>query len=155
MGNEVLSGVFESYAQNQFRTQEVASHVDEVVKSFLGSEFGSNLENSDGFTDTPANRQVSTIRMKEPDKFGTMSEMVLEIFAEGRAQISAMYLEDDEIKDTEQRILHFHSHETPLQIAGRIASSMADFQNNEVAELFSRYAEKMIAEIKDAPGVIR
>ena len=155
MNDEVLSGIFENYILNQFRIQEISSHVDEVVKALLGSEFGSNLENSDGFTDAPANRQISTIRMCEPDRFGSKSEMIIEIFAEGRAQISAMYTEDDEIKDSEQRILHFHSQETPLQIAGRVASSMADFHNNEVAELFCNYAEKMAAEVKEAPGASR
>lgn len=155
MKDEVLSGVFENYVQSQSQVKDVSAQVDTVIKAFLDSEFGSNLENVDGFGAQPSNWEVSTIRMIEPDEYGSTSEIVIEIMAEGRARLEAAYWADDAKQDSAVKILHFHSQETPSQIAGRVASAMATFSNNEISNQFDSFAKSAVAELNEAPGANR
>jgi len=148
MSQELLSGVFRSYVENRTKVGQISSSVDSVIKSALNSEFGRGLENSDGFTDTPTDRQISTIRMNAPDGYGESSEVVIEIFAEGRAVVSATRFRaaDQEVQHQEIRTIHYGSQEPSEAVAARVLAAIVDTNENAVCDAFSDYAQAALSD---------
>lgn len=149
METDILSDVFRSYMGNRNRTVQITSHLDAVIQAALRDDAGANLENIDGFTDTPADRQISTIRTKEPDAHGEGGDVVIEVFSEGRGLITASRRghADDELLHREERTIYFDSQEHPSQIAGRLLSALVDIQENPVCDAFQTFVKK------EAPGI--
>ena len=86
---KILSEVFESYLYNQKQILKASRYIQTVLTSVLSEEGNADLENEDDFLDIPADRQISTVRSKEPDAEGEMHQLHIELFAEGRASVTA------------------------------------------------------------------
>tara|TARA_R110001599_G_scaffold182328_1_gene375298 strand:- start:4908 stop:5381 length:474 start_codon:yes stop_codon:yes gene_type:complete len=144
MEKDILSDVFRGYIGNRNRTAQIASHLDAVIQAALRDESGADLENSDGFTATPADRQISTICTKEPDTYGEGGEVVIEIFSEGRGLITASRRShsSDELLQREERTIYFDTQEHPSQIASRLLSALVDIQENPVCDAIKTFVKK-------------
>lgn len=157
MNEDILSKVFENYIGNKAKVGEVASHVDAVVKAAMDSPFGEQIENMDGFSATPSDRQISTIRTRTADESGQSSDVIIEVFAEGRAVVTASRYDgvDMELQHREERTLYFSPEDHASGIAGRVLSAIVDINENDVAEAFQKFTRSATQEIGSHPGAER
>ncbi|MCD1624333.1 hypothetical protein K7H93_15695 [Citromicrobium bathyomarinum] len=122
---------------------DIANHLDSFFAEALNSEQGRGLENDDGFLLEAKGHQCSTLRTRVPDAHGISSEIVIDLFAEGRASVTATWYEGKtmDVGNREARDLYFSGSETASNVAGRVLSAMLDCRENEVAEEMRRFVE--------------
>ncbi len=150
MASDDLSYIFDGYIKSVRQSHDISVRLGLFIVALLSSEFGSDLENQDGFSGDETERRITTVRTKNADAFDVVSEIVIEIFAEGRVRVSANWrsVSDENAHGDEVRVLHFNSLECSDVIAGRVLSCLADFQENDVSgairKLLSEMSHSMI-----------
>lgn len=141
---EILGEIFAHYSSNKDRVAAIAGHLDTVIQACMKAPSGANLENSDSFTTAPADRQISTIRTRTTDEYGEDSNIVIEIFSEGRARVSGnRYIaETDKSQHSEERTIYFSSEECDAKVASRVLCAIVDMQENHVSSSFSEFVRE-------------
>ena len=154
MKSVILKSIFKNYAESKVKILRIASHIDVIIEATLDSEYGENLDNTDGFSDNLANRQIATIRTLSPDEHKENSGIVIEIFAEGRVSVTAFRRQDgdEELRHSEERTLYFSPQEEATSVAARTLSVIVDINENDVAEAFNKFVHNATKEINRYPN---
>lgn len=136
-----LKETFRELTDSSNKARAIAHRVTAATKAVIASNFGSNLDNEDGFQTDVIGQLSSTIKTKNADSYGVSSELVIDIFPEGRARLIASWYENgsDEPGNRMEKILYFSGSDTPGNVAGRILAGIVCINDNQVAESFDRF----------------
>ena len=144
--DESLRRIFEFHEMGQAKAGHIASTLDQVFSHFLKTPPARNLENRDGFRGQDGavrldlDHHVSTLR-EAKGEFDESSEMVIDVFAEGRITVLSQRRDrqSNGIVEPTVKTLYFRPDEASESVAARVMSAIADSRENEIADKFSSY----------------
>jgi len=142
-----LSEIFKCYREGQEKAANIAQQLQRIFADFRASEQGGNIENMDDFHNLKGqipqdiDHHVSALREQKPDPYGEISEIVLNVFAEGKITVESQRRQasDGALIEQATKALHFAFDEPEDRIAGRVLSALVDSTQNVIADYFGDF----------------
>lgn len=123
------------------------------LRTALASPEGDKIENADGFQNSSLYHQSSTLRTKHDDQHGSISEIVIDVYAEGRASVTTQWYRsvDLEPQNREVREIIFTNDESAASVAGRILAAIVNSPENDVDDYIRHFVDANSAGENPAP----